>query len=157
MTDGSHYIISGGAPGAERLRVLSLAMRSASLALLDRAGLSPGLEVLDLGCGGGDMTVDIARLVGPTGRVVGIDMDNRVLAHARSEQQLGRGGGQPLEQLREQLRGQLSGREGGRHRPRVPSREPVQLSGRARSCARRRATGLPRPWPPPPSRSRAPR
>jgi ubiquinone/menaquinone biosynthesis C-methylase UbiE len=83
MTDGSHYILRGGDAGAERLRVLSLAMRSASLAVLHRAGLSPGLHVLDLGCGGGDITVEIARLVGPAGRVVGIDMDDGVLVHAR--------------------------------------------------------------------------
>lgn len=84
MNDESHYIIRGGDPGAERLRILSRAMRSGTLAVLGRAGLAPGLDVLDLGCGGGDATVDIARLVGPTGRVVGIDMDDRVLAHARS-------------------------------------------------------------------------
>lgn len=84
MNDDSHYIIRGGDPGAERLRILSRAMRPGTLAVLGRAGLAPGLDVLDLGCGGGDATVDIARLVGPTGRVVGIDMDDRVLAHVRS-------------------------------------------------------------------------
>ena len=84
MTEELHYIIRGGDPGAERLHVLSRVMRSGTLAVLDRAGLAPGLNVLDLGCGGGDATIDIARLVGPTGRVVGIDMDDRVLAHARS-------------------------------------------------------------------------
>jgi len=84
MTDDAHYIIRGGDPGAERLRVLSRVMRSGTLAVLDRAGLALGLDVLDLGCGSGDTTVEIARLVGPTGRVVGIDMDDRVLAHARS-------------------------------------------------------------------------
>jgi len=84
MRGTSHYIIRGGDPGAERLRVLSRAMRSGTLALLDRAGLTPGLEVLDLGCGSGDTTIEIARLVGSNGRVVGIDMDDSVLTHARS-------------------------------------------------------------------------
>ncbi len=84
MTGESHYIIRGGDAGAERLRVLSRAMRSGTLAVLNHAGLAPGLDVLDLGCGSGDITVEIARIVGPTGQVVGIDMDNRVLAHARS-------------------------------------------------------------------------
>jgi SAM-dependent methyltransferase len=59
-------------------------MRTGTLAVLDRAGLAPGLDVLDLGCGGGDATIEIAQLVGPTGRVVGIDMDAGVLAHARA-------------------------------------------------------------------------
>ena len=84
MTEGSHYIIRGGDAGAARLRVLSRVMRAGSMALLDRAGISPGLRVLDLGCGSGDTTVEIARIVGPNGRVVGIDMDDGVLAHARS-------------------------------------------------------------------------
>lgn len=84
MKDEFHYIIRGGEPGAERLHVLARAMRPGTLAVLDRAGLGPGLEVLDLGCGSGETTIDIARLVGPTGRVVGIDMDDRELAHARS-------------------------------------------------------------------------
>jgi len=84
MIDEFHYIIRGGDAGAERLRVLSGAMRSGTLAVLDRAGIAPGLAVLDLGCGSGEATIDIARRVGPSGRVVGIDMDNRELAHARS-------------------------------------------------------------------------
>jgi SAM-dependent methyltransferase len=84
MMDESHYIVRGGDPGAERLRILSQAMRPGTLAVLDRAGIAPGLDVLDLGCGSGDATLDIARLVGPSGRVVGIDMDDSVLSHARS-------------------------------------------------------------------------
>ena len=38
------------------------------------AGLAPGQVVLDLGCGAGIDTVLAARRVGPTGRVVGLDM-----------------------------------------------------------------------------------
>ena len=33
------------------------------------------MNCLDIGCGGGDVTFEIARLVGPHGRVIGIDMD----------------------------------------------------------------------------------
>jgi len=84
MTDESHYIISGGDAGAERLSVLSRVMQAGTLAVLARAGLGPGMRVLDLGCGSGDATVEIARLVGSTGYVVGIDMDDRALSHARS-------------------------------------------------------------------------
>jgi ubiquinone/menaquinone biosynthesis C-methylase UbiE len=83
MKDEFHYIIRGGDAGAERLRVLSGAMRSGTLAVLDRAGIASGLAVLDLGCGSGEATMDIARRVGPHGRVVGIDMDDRELAQAR--------------------------------------------------------------------------
>ena len=84
MADASHYIIRGGDPGARRLHVLARAYFPGTLALLDRVGISPGMRVLDLGCGTGEVTLELARRVGREGRVVGIDMDERVLSHARS-------------------------------------------------------------------------
>ncbi len=56
-----------------------------TLAFLDRAGIRPGASCLDAGCGGGDVTLELARLVGPTGCVVGIDMDARKIEVARDE------------------------------------------------------------------------
>jgi ubiquinone/menaquinone biosynthesis C-methylase UbiE len=41
--------------------------------VLRRAGLAPGMRVLDLGCGVGDVTQLAAWLVGPSGAVLGID------------------------------------------------------------------------------------
>lgn len=43
----------------------------------------PGESVLDIGCGGGETTLDLARAVAPDGRVVGIDLSAAVLAFAR--------------------------------------------------------------------------
>ncbi len=37
------------------------------------AGLRPGMRVLDIGCGPGDVSFLAARLVGPTGSVLGVD------------------------------------------------------------------------------------
>jgi SAM-dependent methyltransferase len=45
--------------------------------------LRPGLDLLDVGCGPGTITVDLARLVAP-GRVVGIDRAAEVVARARA-------------------------------------------------------------------------
>lgn len=45
--------------------------------------LRAGLEVLDVGCGPGTITVDLARLVAP-GRVLGLDPSESVLRRARS-------------------------------------------------------------------------
>lgn len=40
---------------------------------LRRAGLAPGMSVLDVGCGVGDVSLIAAEMVGPTGSVLGID------------------------------------------------------------------------------------
>ena len=46
--------------------------------------LTPGAEVLDVGCGPGTISVDLARLVYP-GWVTGIDLDDEVVEVARRE------------------------------------------------------------------------
>jgi SAM-dependent methyltransferase len=50
------------------------------------AGLRPGMRVLDIGCGPGDVSFIAARLVGPTGSVLGVDAapDMVELARARA-------------------------------------------------------------------------
>lgn len=45
----------------------------AGLFLLRRLGVTPGLRVLDVGCGPGNITSHIAEIVGDRGSVVGID------------------------------------------------------------------------------------
>lgn len=51
--------------------------------LLTDAGLVPGMRVLDVGCGRGDVSVIAAALAGPMGEVVGIDRDGEALTIAR--------------------------------------------------------------------------
>ncbi len=51
--------------------------------LLRDAGLTTGMRVLDAGCGRGDVSSMVARLVGPTGLVVGIDRDAGAIEAAR--------------------------------------------------------------------------
>jgi ubiquinone/menaquinone biosynthesis C-methylase UbiE len=65
--------------------VLGRVLRPATLEFLNRAGIRAGDSCLDAGCGGGDVTVDLARLVGPQGRVTGIDMDAQKIEAARAE------------------------------------------------------------------------
>src|ERR1043165_9930226 len=43
----------------------------------------PGESVLDIGCGGGETALDLARAVAPDGTVVGVDMSAAVLAFAQ--------------------------------------------------------------------------
>lgn len=79
------YIIRGGLQGRERLRVLSRVMSPSTTQLLDRLGLREGMRCIDVGCGGGDVTVEIARRVGAGGQVLGLDRDAVELAIAREE------------------------------------------------------------------------
>jgi ubiquinone/menaquinone biosynthesis C-methylase UbiE len=58
--------------------------------LLDRAGVGAGMAVLDAGCGPGRVTLPAARRVGPTGRVVAIDLQRRMLE--RLERRVARSG-----------------------------------------------------------------
>jgi SAM-dependent methyltransferase len=61
------------------------ACRPTYLELLDRVGIRPGWHVLDAGCGSGSFLPRLGELVGPTGRVTGIDLaaENVALAAAR--------------------------------------------------------------------------
>jgi SAM-dependent methyltransferase len=79
------YIIRGGIEGRERLRLLARVLRPTTLDLFERVGVRPGMSCLDVGCGGGDVCADLARLVGPTGRVVGVDIDGINVDLARRE------------------------------------------------------------------------
>lgn len=50
-----------------------------------KSALKPGLRVLDMGCGTGSITKDIAELVGPTGYVIGIDNTACFIAEGKSQ------------------------------------------------------------------------
>ncbi len=52
--------------------------------LLAPLELAPGLSVLDVGCGPGYVTAELARRVGETGKAVGIDINATFLAAARA-------------------------------------------------------------------------
>jgi ubiquinone/menaquinone biosynthesis C-methylase UbiE len=85
VTQSSRYVIRGGSGGRERLRVLGRVMHPSTTALLDRCGLRDGMRCLDAGCGGGDVSLELARRVAPGGHVVGIDVDEEKLRIAREE------------------------------------------------------------------------
>lgn len=50
--------------------------------LLARAAPKPGQRVLDVACGDGEPALSLARAVAPTGRVVGIDLSERMVGVA---------------------------------------------------------------------------
>ncbi|MCA2264607.1 methylase [Mycobacterium marseillense] len=52
--------------------------------VFEQAGLQPGMRVLDIGCGPGDVSFIASRLVGPMGRVLGVDASAAVIEFARA-------------------------------------------------------------------------
>jgi len=79
------YAIRGGKEGKERLNLLARVMLPTTLQLLNAVGINKGMRCLDVGCGGGHVTLLMARLVGPEGQVVGTDMDGEVIALERED------------------------------------------------------------------------
>lgn len=83
VSEGLGYVIRGGRAGADRLHVLARSLESGTLALLDRVGVPAGARCLDVGCGPGDVTLELARRAGSRGVVTGVDIDQVKLDIAR--------------------------------------------------------------------------
>jgi SAM-dependent methyltransferase len=47
----------------------------------ENAGFQRGMKLLDVGCGPGFATLDLAQRVGPRGKIVAVDISKRFLAH----------------------------------------------------------------------------
>jgi 2-polyprenyl-3-methyl-5-hydroxy-6-metoxy-1,4-benzoquinol methylase len=79
------YAIRGGEEGTRRLDLLSRVVGPTTESFLDAAGIAAGMSCLDAGSGAGHVSRSLARRVGPSGRVVGLERDPVKLAAARSE------------------------------------------------------------------------
>jgi 2-polyprenyl-3-methyl-5-hydroxy-6-metoxy-1,4-benzoquinol methylase len=80
----------GGAAWTARQESWDVTMKPISDAALIRAAVEPAERAIDIGCGCGATTLDLARLVGPQGRVLGVDVSKPMLDRARA-----RGAGNP--------------------------------------------------------------
>jgi SAM-dependent methyltransferase len=78
------YVLGRSEVESQRLIKQATFLRPSTERVFRKAGISGGMRVLDLGCGAGDVSFLAAELVGPTGSVVGIDVDPGVLAVARA-------------------------------------------------------------------------
>ena len=74
---------AGGQRWADRQPVQDILLQPVADLLIDRARIKAGERVLDVGCGSGSTTFAFARAVGPSGRVMGIDISAPMLARAR--------------------------------------------------------------------------
>jgi len=87
------YILGRTDEEYERLRRQALMFERFAVSAFDRIRLGQGMSCLDVGCGPGEVMRLMAERVGPTGRVVGIDVDDRLAQQALNDLR-GKGYGQ---------------------------------------------------------------
>jgi SAM-dependent methyltransferase len=79
VTVEKDYVLGTGDEELTRLGLQHRAWRSRALAAWRTAEIGPGQTVLDVGSGPGYASLDLAEIVGPSGRVVAIDKSERFL------------------------------------------------------------------------------
>lgn len=82
------YLLGHDPAELARLEHQARMLAPATRAILELAGIRPGMRVLDLGTGPGDVAFEVASLVGPTGSVVGVDQSVKALALAAHRTEL---------------------------------------------------------------------
>jgi ubiquinone/menaquinone biosynthesis C-methylase UbiE len=81
------YTLGHSAPEIQRLKTQAEIIRPITERLLLNAGIQPGMRILDIGCGAGDVAMLAAERVGAAGSVVAIDRNPEVLMIARDRAQ----------------------------------------------------------------------
>jgi SAM-dependent methyltransferase len=79
-----NYLLAKQPSELERLRLQSLVWEPTGRQLLSKVGSGSGGRALDVGCGAMGWLRILSDWVGPSGRVVGADIDERMLNAARS-------------------------------------------------------------------------
>ena len=87
MSDANSYILGTDDEELARLRLQHKAWVEAAYAVWRRAGLRAGQCVLDLGCGPGFTSFELAQVVGSQGRVVARDASSQFLEFLKSERE----------------------------------------------------------------------
>ena len=73
----------GGEHWTDRQQMQDILLEPVSNILIDRANAKAGERIVDVGCGCGATSLAFAQKVGPTGRVLGIDISAPMLVRAR--------------------------------------------------------------------------
>src|SRR5882672_10017883 len=79
----SQYVLGSTDAEHERLVRQAAQLDPYTERLFREAGIGPGQRILDIGSGVGDVAMLVARLVGPSGEVVGVERDPQSISHAR--------------------------------------------------------------------------
>ena len=83
MPEVQDYPLGYSEQEARRLADQGALLEDLTEDLLRRAGIVPGMRVLDIGCGVGDVSLLAARLVGAAGNVLGVDRASSSVDTAR--------------------------------------------------------------------------
>lgn len=78
------YVLGNLAKEIKRLEIQAGLFGPLSKEALVKAGIKKGMRCIDIGCGSGSMTRMMSDIVGKTGMVVGVDIDEKYLEYCRS-------------------------------------------------------------------------
>ncbi len=81
----THYLLGHADSELRRLDLQGLLYHDVTRRALMDAGVAPGMRVLDVGCGTGDVSMVAAEIVGPDGSVLGVDRGEPALRAARAK------------------------------------------------------------------------
>lgn len=79
------YVLGTGDAELARLGFQHQVWAGPTAGAWERAGFRPGARLLDVGCGPGYATFDLANLVGPTGHIVAVDVSARFIGYLEAE------------------------------------------------------------------------
>lgn len=77
------YLVKVGKDADYRLKIMHKIFQQHTISFLKNLGLSPGMKVLEIGCGTGYVTRDLANIVGPEAEVHAIDISHEQIAIAK--------------------------------------------------------------------------
>ena len=83
MTEEKEYVLGTDDAELSRLGLQHRVWRRRALESWLEAGFTAGSNLVDLGCGPGYATLDLAEMVGPSGSVLAIDQSSRFLHHLK--------------------------------------------------------------------------
>lgn len=84
MPEPPEYLLGHADAEIERLQIQAQCLEGVTRRLIHECGIRPGVRVLDIGCGAGDVSMLVADAVGASGAVIGIDREARAIEVARA-------------------------------------------------------------------------
>ncbi len=84
MTVTPAYVLGHADFEIERLQFQAGIIEPVTRRLIRDCGIGPGMRVLDIGCGAGDVSMLLAEVVGEAGTVIAFDRESRAIEIAKA-------------------------------------------------------------------------